>query len=252
MRNKAEKKILLAVGGLDPSGSAGILADVRVWDFFGIPSRVALTAVTAQSRSHLYAWEAVSPRLFREQLRALEGPVWGVKIGMLATSTHLKTLSTYLQKNPPRLLLWDPVLAASTGGRLLRMSRPDAGFRRLLKQTDVFTPNVPEAEWLLGGKIRGLEGMEAAALQIAKLLKPGAAVVLKGGHLSGKDSAGRAVDVLAAAGKVRRLSQARQRGDPRGTGCHFGAALLANLALGKTLPAAARAAKAFVLKCLFS
>jgi hydroxymethylpyrimidine/phosphomethylpyrimidine kinase len=251
MKRAFRKASLLTVGGLDPSGCAGVLADARVWDFFGLPGRAVLTAVTAQSERKFFSWKPVDLKLFRAQLHAVDGPLFGVKIGMLATTGHLRILLKFLRSRRPRWILWDPVLRSSTGKKLLRVSRPDSLIRTLLAVTDVFTPNVPEAEWFLGRKISDSNEMTAAAQELASLMKKGSVVVLKGGHLASRAARGKSVDLVVWKQKLHHLAAKRRPGDRRGTGCAFGAALLAALARGKNPLAAARAAKHYVLTQLF-
>lgn len=154
---------LLAVGGLDPSGYAGVLADVRVFERLGLACRVALSAVTAQSEKKFLAWEPVPIPLFRAQLEAAGGRILGVKVGMLGTPRHLEALLEWLRRCRPRFLVWDPVLRASTGALLFRGNAEDPGIAGLLRRCNAFTPNLPEAEWFLKKRIAEGTAAEAAA-----------------------------------------------------------------------------------------
>lgn len=239
---------LLAVGGLDPSGHAGVLADVRVFGRLGLECRVALSAVTAQSETEFLAWKSVPPSLFRAQLEAAGKRILGVKIGMLGTPAHLEALLQWLQRRRPRLVVWDPVLRSSTGVRLFRGKAGDPNLARLLRLCDAFTPNLPEAEWFLKKRIAEDAQAEAAAELFRRGKKPGRFVVLKGGHAADPRAS---TDWVGTAARTQALRARRRPGSRRGSGCTFAAALLAGLALGRNPIAAARFAKRHVLKKLF-
>ncbi len=247
----AQAKIILAIGGLDPSGHAGILADARVFHHFRIPCHVALTAVTAQSEKKFLSWEPVSLPLFRDQLRAAPRKIWGVKIGMLATPEHAKELAAFLRSRPPRVVLWDPVLSSSTGTRLFQCLKPHPTLWRLLKLADLFTPNLPEAEWFLARRLKILSDLEAAAGELRSRMKQGGSLVLKGGHWRGVARKSEALDLVAQKNAIHLLSAPRRPQNPRGTGCTFGAALLSYIYLGKKPLAAAKGAKRYVLNHVF-
>ncbi len=240
---------LLAVGGLDPSGHAGVLADVRVFGRLGLECRVALSAVTAQSETEFLAWKPVPPSLFRAQLEAAGGRILGVKVGMLGTPAHLAALLQWLRRRRPRLVVWDPVLRSSTGARLFRGKAGDPNLARLLRLCDAFTPNLPEAEWFLKTRLAGEARMEAAAKALFDGgKKPGRVVVLKGGHAADPKTA---IDWVRTEKQSLALRAPRRPGSRRGSGCTFASALLAALALGRNPIAAARFAKRHVLKNLF-
>lgn len=240
---------LLAVGGLDPSGHAGVLADVRVFERLGLACRVALSAVTAQSETEFLTWKPVPLALFRAQLEAAGERVLGVKVGMLGTPRHLEVLLQWLRRHPPRFLVWDPVLRSSTGARLFRGRASASGLARLLRLCDAFTPNLPEAEWFLKKCIAGDARAETAAKALFdRGRKPGRVVVLKGGHAADPKAA---IDWVRTETRSQALRARRRPGSRRGSGCTFASALLAGLALGRSPLAAARFAKRHVLKYLF-
>lgn len=250
-KNPLKSPALLAIGGLDPSGHSGILADLRVWQHYRIPGRGAATAITAQSEKKFWGWEEVSANLFEKELASLRGSVLGVKIGMLATPAHGRKILSWLKRLKPRWVLWDPVMRSSTGATLLRMKGRDPILKKLLEATHILTPNIPEAQWFLGKKIQRLEDMEDAALELFEMgRKLGRTVVLKGGHLKRKSS-NLAVDIFYDGKALKHLKAPIQMGNPRGTGCAFGSALLAGLYQGKDSLTATRMAKRFVLTRLF-
>lgn len=244
-------KIILAAGGLDPSGHAGLLADARVFGKLRLAHAVAATAVTAQNRTRFFSWEAVSLKLFREQLSAAPKKLAGLKIGMLADSAHARALTTFALTQKPRTVLWDPVLISSTGKRLLQESRPSAALKRLLRATDLLTPNIPEAEWLLGRSIDAAS-LSNAIGELLESIRPGGALVLKGGHRFAGDRGESAIDYFAERGRTVAIPGRRRKEERRGTGCVFASAWLAYIILGKNRLDAARAAKRYVLDNVFN
>jgi len=216
---------VLLVGGLEPSGRAGLLADAEaVRARGGVPLMVA-AAVTAQGRN-TFARETVAPAMVSAQIRALRelGPIDAVKLGMIPGLGQLRAV----QKATRGLRVpWvvDPVVRASSGGRLSGLGRRD--YLALAGPGVWLTPNALEAAWLLG--LERLEG-SAEARRAAELLKELGfeGVVVKGGHLAGRT----VVDVLAGKGRVRVFRSPRLQRGPhhRGTGCRFASALATELA----------------------
>lgn len=248
MKKFLPPKPILAVGGLDSSGHAGLLADARVFERLGLAYRVAATAITAQSEEKIFSWQAVPPRLFRQEMEAAGASISGVKIGMLATLEHAKVVLHWLRQRPSIPLLWDPVLRSSTGGALLRARHWAKPLQQLLERTDFFTPNLPEAEWILGERIRSSAQSEAAIKKLHRLGKrPRRLVILKGGHLLEKSQAPWALDQIYDGKVLWKLKARRRPMTRRGTGCSFGAALLAAFIQGKKSMDAVRFAKRYVL-----
>src|SRR5262249_32811871 len=159
----------------------------------GVHGLTAITAVTAQNTRAVTAIQPMPPRIVEAELDAVfsDFDVRAVKIGMLATPTIVRAVAGALTKRPQVPVVLDPVLVAPTGGRLATADLGPALRRHLLKRADLVTPNVPEAESLLGRRLRTAEDLAAAA---DDLLAAGArAVLLKGGHLKGN----RVRDLLA-------------------------------------------------------
>lgn len=239
---------VLAIGGIDPSGHAGLFADVRVFEKLGLPYRVAATAITAQSEKKFLAWQAVDPKLLRAQLEAAGPKLSGLKIGMLGAPAQAREVLRWLKKNRPPWVVWDPVWRSSTGADLFR-GKPRE-ILELLPFTNVWTPNVPEAELFLGTKIQSLNEARTAALALFYMgKKKSRFVVLKGGHLKDKHQA---IDLLAEASGIHELKGKRFKVGKRGSGCTFASALLAALVLGKTPLAAVGFAKSYVKDALFA
>ncbi|HCU25392.1 MAG TPA: hypothetical protein DF383_10255 [Deltaproteobacteria bacterium] len=241
---------LLAIGGLDPSGYAGLLADARVWERLGCPYHVAVTALTVQTETSFDRWTEVPIPLFRAQLAAAGKNIVGVKIGMLATPRHAREVLRWVKQARPKKIVWDPVHRSSTGALLLKGKSNHTAFLELLRSADALTPNIPEAEWLLGRRIRNLDQMHTAALDLYALgTKPERFVVLKGGHLSAVKK--KAIDLIVWENRVTAFEAARKKGTRRGSGCTFAAALLATWSLGKDPVQAAGFAKRYVLDQLW-
>ena len=221
---------VLLVGGLDPTGRAGLLADAAaVLGRGGVPLAVA-SALTAQG-GRRFALNPVAPGVFRAQLDSAlsRGAPGAVKVGMLADAAQLRELVRALAGLRVPVVL-DPVVRTSRGERLSRLAPQDV--RRLGRWGWVLTPNRDELDWL-GGDAPGLLALGFAA------------VVVKGGET--------ATDLLHLPGAPpRRFAGPRlaRRTDHRGTGCRFASALAASLARGAGLPAAVRAARAEVARYL--
>ena len=193
------------------------------------------------------AIEPVSTRMVAAQLDAVfaDFDIRSVKIGMLATAAIVRTVAAALARHPRIPVVLDPVLVATTGAGLARSGLVAALCRHLLARADLLTPNVPEAERLLGRRLRSAKDMPAAA---ADLIALGArAVLLKGGHLKG----GRVSDLLATRdGKLRWFHHARIAVEGHGTGCTLSSAIAAHLAAGDALDVAVRKAVDYVHRAL--
>jgi hydroxymethylpyrimidine/phosphomethylpyrimidine kinase len=203
---------------------------------------VAVTAVTAQDTCGVRAVAPISPRMVRAQIAAALEDVGAdaVKIGMLATAQIVRTVAAALAGYGRIPLVVDPVLRSTTGRALLDDAGQRALAERLLPLADLITPNLPEAEALLGRPIRGIAGMVDAARGLREL---GArAVLLKGGHRRGD-----AVDVFAGdTGTVVLRAPRLATANTRGTGCVMSTACACFLAQGFSLPEVARRAKILV------
>ncbi len=238
---------VLTIAGSDSGGGAGIEADLRTFAAHGVHGLCAITAVTAQNTRAVSAVEPMPPRLVEAQLDAVFGDfdVRAVKIGMLATPAIVRAVAGALARRPPVPVVLDPVLIATTGGRLSVTDLGPALRRHLLKRADLVTPNVPEAESLLGRRLRSADDLPAAAGDLFALGTR--AVLLKGGHLTGA----RVRDLLALAdGTLQWFSHARIDAEGHGTGCTLSAAIAANLALGASMQDSALHAIGYVHRAL--
>ena len=234
------KKTLLSIAGFDPSGGAGVLADIRVFHDLGFHGAAALTGLTVQTTTEVLRLEPVRTATLVAQVEALDADleIAGIKIGMAATEANLRAIGRLCAARPgiPRVI--DPVFRASSGRPLLDRKGRTAFIAALRGRATVVTPNLDEACVLAGSKIGSVEGMVEAAQCIAGAL--GFPCLVKGGHLEGE-----AVNVLVAGKRTYLFGRPRLKREMHGTGCVFSAALTAFLAAGKTLPAAAALATDF-------
>jgi len=234
--------LVLCVAGTDSAGCSGIAADLRTVAALGGHGQLAVTAVTAQDTRGVYAVAPVSALLVRAQMTSVLGDAGtdAIKIGMLANAPIVRAVAAVLARTGRASVVLDPVLRSTTGGTLLGDAGQRALIELLLPLADLITPNLPEAEALLGHPIRGIAGMKAAARQLLDLGPR--AVLVKGGHRRGE-----AVDVFADARETLMLSAPRIASvNTRGTGCVLSTACACFLAQNCSLPEAVRRAKAFV------
>ncbi len=235
-------KAVLAIAGLDRSGGAGLAQDVATISGMGLHPPVAATAVTAQSLAAVHVVMPLPPELVQQQIRAAFEDLVpsAVKIGMLGTQEIAAVAAKTLRQVGAQNIVVDPVLAA-TSGTLLLEEDAEEGLFSLFRLATLITPNVPEAEKLLGHEIASRNGMVAAAAELQR--RYGCAVLLKGGHL------GLAADCLAEEDGVSWISVPPVAGvSAHGTGCMLSSAIAAGLAAGRGTEDAVRQAK-LVLAC---
>jgi hydroxymethylpyrimidine/phosphomethylpyrimidine kinase len=240
----AEPRVaVLLVGGLDPSGGAGIVQDVSVARSLGAHPLTVLTAVAVQNTSRVEERYDLPPRLVRSQLDVLadEFQAGAVKTGLLGSPALVEDVAAWLGERPRLPVVVDPVLAASSGAILGDPGTVRAMAQHLFPRARIVTPNLNEAAQLLGTRLDDRDAVPGAARRL-RALGPDW-VLITGGHLP----RGRSSDFLCGPGTEEWLEEERRTGGPvRGTGCALAAALACGLARGETVPDAARAAKRFV------
>lgn len=241
---------ILSIAGSDPSGGAGIQADLKTFGALGGYGMAAITALTAQNTQGVRGFVAMDPAFVAEQIDAVfeDVRVDAVKIGMVATAAIAEAIADRLEAHGARNIVVDPVMVATSGDALLSEDAVKALTSRLIPLASVVTPNLPEAAKLIGGApIRTLAEMRAA---LPALLGLGAGwVLLKGGHLEDDPDA---VDLLArgATEQVVELRAARvATKNTHGTGCTLSSALAALLP-GRSAPEAAQGAKDYLTGAL--
>lgn len=238
--------VALTIAGSDSGGGAGIQADLRSFAAFGVHGLTAITAVTAQHTRGVDAIEMLPQATVRAQIDAVLGdfPVAAIKIGMLGTPNLVRTISQALARYRKIPLIVDPVLIATSGDGLSRGGVAVAIRRHLIAHATLLTPNLPEAEQLLGRRLHSRDDLLEAAHELRGL---GAqAVLLKGGHLRGSS----VHDVLVGAEGVQWFSHPRIAVEGHGTGCTLAASIAAGVAIGLPLAEAVATAIDFVHRAL--
>jgi hydroxymethylpyrimidine/phosphomethylpyrimidine kinase len=235
--------VALTVAGFDPSGGAGIVADVKTFTAFGCFAAAAVTSLTFQNTTGVFGAAHQSADAVRAQVLAVASDfqVAGAKTGMLPTRETVAEVARLFRETDLPAPVVDPVVRSTAGQDLMDEGALDALKRELLPLARVVTPNLAEAEALTGLRVRDERGMLEAARAMREM---GArAVLVKGGHLAG----GAALDLLDDEGRVRTFSARRvETGATHGTGCALSAAIAACLARGMTLEESVVAAKRFV------
>lgn len=239
----------LTIAGSDSGGGAGIQADLKAFAAHRVHGLSAIAALTAQHTRGVTAVHVPPLDFLRAQIDACfdDFRIGAVKIGMLANAAVINAVADALQAHGNPALVLDPVMIATSGARLLESEALDALRARLLSGAAILTPNLPEAELLLGHSISDRQAMRSAATE---LLQAGAhAVLLKGGHL--EDGADDVMDLFADSdGLVREFSHPRLPQDAHGTGCTLAAAIAANLCRGLSPADACEAATGYVHRAL--
>lgn len=238
--------IALTIAGSDSGGGAGIQADLKTFHAFGVHGLSAITALTSQNTRGVSAAHAVPLAHVRSQLAALfdDFPIAAVKTGMLGNAAITRLVAHEMSRRQPAWLVVDPVMIATSGARLLDESAIDALTAGLIPLADILTPNLPEAEALLGRPIRTAAQCHAAG---EALLALGAgAVLLKGGHARGSEVVDRYYDARG----MLELRHPRLPLEGHGTGCTLAAAIAAELACGHSPRSAVRRAVAYVHRAL--
>lgn len=241
---------VLTIAGLDPSGGAGILADVKAMSACGTYGMAVVAALTAQNTCGVSEWQPVAPDFVRAQIEAIfeDIRVDAVKIGMLGTPEVIDAVAEALERHRPPFVVLDPVMVAKGGDRLLAKEAESALCERLLPLTTVITPNLPEAAVLAGeAEIRERGEMPALARKLLERLAPDAWVYLKGGHLTESESP----DLLLSRETSLTFEAPRiATKNTHGTGCTLSAAIAAQLGRGESVPEAVRKAKAYVYEAI--
>lgn len=229
-------RIALTIAGSDSGGAAGIQADLKTFHQFGVYGTSAITAVTAQNTLGVSAWQALPAALVAKQIDALAEDLRpaAIKTGMLGSREIVDTVAERIAHHRLTTYVLDPVMVATSGDRLLDRDAEQRIAQRLARLALLITPNLNEAEILVGAEVRTPEQMEEAGRALVAM---GArAALVKGGHLADPTTI---VDVLVHAGGVRRFAHERiETTSTHGTGCTLSAAITAGLALGRPLEGA--------------
>ena len=164
-------RVALTIAGSDSSGGAGIQADLKTFQAHGVFGMSAITAVTVQNTQKVYDIQEILPKIVHDQIICLfdDIKIHAVKIGMVSSIELIQTIATALTAVKPPPIVLDPVMISKSGYRLLNQDAQDALTHYLFPLAEVVTPNIYEAEALIGRKIATVEDMKRAALDILKL-----------------------------------------------------------------------------------
>ena len=231
--------VALTIAGSDPTGGAGLQADLKTFHRLGVYGTAAVTLITVQNTTRVSRVEPLDAGLVGEQIDAVleDIPPYAIKTGALGTSAIVEAIASRQFLAP---LVVDPVMLAGHGTRLLETDARAALENRLLPRAALVTPNLDEAAALAGIAVTNPREMREAAARIARLGVR--SVLIKGGHLEGDP-----VDILFHRNSYTEFHEARVPGrHTHGTGCTYSAAITAFLARGFELEEAVRRAKAFL------
>jgi hydroxymethylpyrimidine/phosphomethylpyrimidine kinase len=237
---------VLTIAGSDSGGGAGIQADLKTFSALGAFGMSAITALTAQNTTGVFTVHEVPPEVVAAQIDAVAEDlgVDAAKTGMLSSAPIIETVADRIRHHRIDKLVVDPVMVAKSGAPLLRPEAQQALRDELLPLAAVVTPNLPEAETLLGRPVRSLDAMRDAARALRDLGPR--TVLVKGGHLQGEP-----VDVLYDGDGFEELRAERVPSrHTHGTGCVLSAAIAAYLAHGLAVREAVGRAKAFVTEAI--
>lgn len=237
--------IALTIAGSDPSGGAGIQADLKTFHQFGVYGEAAVTLVTVQNTVGVRRVDCLAPDLVVEQIRAVldDLPPAAAKTGALGNRVIVGAVAALAAEFTFPLVV-DPVMISKHGAPLIADDAREALARELIPRARLITPNLPEAEALTGLSIRDPADMRRAALRLREI--GAAAVLIKGGHLTVG-----AIDVLLDGDAWHEYPAERiETRHTHGTGCTYSAAITAGLALGLPMPEAVRRAKAFITEAI--
>ena len=235
-------KTALSIAGTDPSGGAGIQADIKTMTANGVYAMSAVTALTAQNTTGVYGILESTPEFLASQLDCIFTDIFpdAVKTGMVSSTGLIEVIADKLKQYKAKNIVVDPVMVATSGSRLISQEAVDALKELLLPLATVLTPNIPEAEVLSGLTISGPADMEKAAQAIGETY--GCAVLCKGGH-----DLNDANDLLWRDGTCKWFHGRRiHNPNTHGTGCTLSSAIASNLAKGYDLDTAVERAKAYL------
>jgi len=247
-----KQPVCLTIAGLDPSGGAGIIADIKTFSAFGCFAAAAVSSLTYQNTTGVFGAVHQTGESIRGQVEPVfsDYEVAAVKTGMLSTKQVIVETARLLSASKLANIVVDPVVRSTSGFDLI----DDAALRTLIESLFpialIVTPNIPEAERIVGFKIETDFQVESAG---EKILAMGAMnVLIKGGHLHSKQgNQRRAIDYLIGESGVQRFeSEFIETTATHGTGCALAAAITANLALGRDLNEAVSIAKEFVFEAI--
>lgn len=232
----------LSIAGSDSCGGAGIQADLKTMTMNGVYAMSAITALTAQNTTGVFAIQESTPEFLSQQITAVFDDIYpdAVKIGMVSSTELIKVIGERLRHYEAENIVVDPVMVATSGSALMKNDAVNTLVEELFPIATVVTPNIPEAEVLSGMTITNEEEMIEAAKYISKTY--GCAVLLKGGH-----SINDANDLLCEKDTITWFKGKRiNNPNTHGTGCTLSSAIASNLAKGYDLATSVKNAKEYI------
>jgi hydroxymethylpyrimidine/phosphomethylpyrimidine kinase len=237
--------VVLTIAGFDPSGGAGISADLKTIAAHNCYGVAAITALTVQNTLGARRVKPLDAAVLKESVNCLleDGRIRAIKVGLIANASNARAIAEILAENSALPAVLDPVVRSSSGLSLLEPEGLEFLKKKLLGGVALVTPNLDEASALTDLKVENIEGMKQAA---RRLVEMGArAVVVTGGHLD------KAIDVFFDGKALETFVGDRIKPDnTHGTGCTFSSAIAANLALGRQLRDSVMLAKAYVTEAI--
>ncbi len=237
--------VAMTIAGSDSCGGAGIQADLKTFEAVGVFGTSVITAITAQNTQQVRSIHLTPTRMIEDQFFAVweDMDVRATKLGMLGTPAIARTVGTMLRTAKAKPVILDPVMVAKGGSKLLSDDSISVLVEELLPFVDLITPNIPEAEILVGYAIETRADMEEAAKDLLKITSR---VLLKGGHLNEHD--GVVSDFLVTRDRVEVwLNRPRiVSANTHGTGCTYAAAITAYTALGFDWVEAVQRARTYI------
>jgi hydroxymethylpyrimidine/phosphomethylpyrimidine kinase len=245
---------LISIAGFDPSGGAGVLADIKTFAAFGCYGTAAITSITSQNTVAVYGAYHSPAEVLRAQIDPIisDFKIAAVKIGMLPNREIIEVVAEAIERYSLQNVVLDPVISSTSGFKL--NDEIEILIERIFPLADVITPNIPEAELLTGLKVEDTDGMKRAARALREVCRARShgpyrhAVLVKGGHLSGPatDDA-ESTDVLDDGREFHVFHAPRIRTrNTHGTGCTLSSAIAALLARGRAIPEAIPQAKRYL------
>jgi len=262
---KTDMKKVLTIAGSDSGGGAGIQADLKTFASLGVYGMSAITSITAQNTVGVQGIYDLPPEFVALQIDSVVRDIGvdAAKTGMLSSSAIIEIVASKIREYKMPNLVIDPVMYAKSGDLLLKPDARDTLINKLLPLSTLITPNIPEAEFISGMKIKDIEDMKMAGEKIKK--KIGADVLIKGGHLiegargqpppspfdKGDGQGTRVLDILYTDGEFFIFESERiETKNTHGTGCTYSAAIASELAKGYTLHDAVKRAKDFITSAI--
>ncbi|MDO4163660.1 MAG: bifunctional hydroxymethylpyrimidine kinase/phosphomethylpyrimidine kinase [Bacteroides sp.] len=234
---------VLSIAGSDPSGGAGIQADIKTISALGGYAAAVITAVTAQNTWGVQAVYPLPADIVRKQIESVMDDLQpeAIKIGMVHDTTIVQVIAECLRKYRPTFIVYDPVMVSTSGRRLMTEDTMQSICRELFPLCTLITPNLSEAEMLSGHSIANPDEMERTSEELSRQYHT--SILLKGGHLEGTTMC----DVLHHQGNTIRYAAPKvESRNLHGTGCTLSSAIATFLSMGHTLETSVRLSKEYV------